>query len=233
MEKVLNVLKKYLDTKILLLGILVLVGAVMIIFMFVALSSYQKLVLVASEGGRALSTYDRYRPGTHVTVFASPDSDYVFSGWVALEGQQTPGGFSYHRQQNTFKMPKADLFFRAEFIPKGTHNLTVIAGEGGTVLIGTESGDEEGADSITTEYKSGTRVTIRAIPDHGYIFLGWEGFFGDARTNAVYEFEMPNSPLTVTAVFQAVPTEDDTSHLLAFQQPHIIKIILYSGGKDE
>ena len=47
---------------------------------------------------------------------------------------------------------------------ENTYTLTVTAGEGGSVSTG------------GGEYKEGTEVTITAIPNEGYGFIGWNGF---------------------------------------------------------
>ena len=69
------------------------------------------------------------------------------------------------------------------------YNLTVTAGEGGSVS--TEGGT----------YDEGTQVTVSALPDEGYGFLGWEGNNSDSSSLNL----TINADTTIQALFAELP----------------------------
>ena len=71
------------------------------------------------------------------------------------------------------------------------YTLTVTAGEGGSVS--TEGGT----------YDEGTEITITAIPEEGYEFVGWEG--NDSESNSINV--ILNSNLTLSPIFQKIFNE--------------------------
>jgi len=77
--------------------------------------------------------------------------------------------------------------------PYITYALDLRANPGGSV---------RGADS--GQYASGEKITITAIPSHGYIFSGWHSENGGEFTDASHTttvFTMPGNATTVTAFF--------------------------------
>lgn len=78
------------------------------------------------------------------------------------------------------------------------YNLTVTAGEGGTV---TEGGT----------YDEGTQLTIVATPLEGYEFVGWEG--SDESTNSLSL--TLNADTEISAIFQQIPIVSNDTYYAA------------------
>ena len=79
----------------------------------------------------------------------------------------------------------------------GQYNLTV-----------TKHADAGGEDSASSTYASGTNVTIQAIPNAGYHFIGWEGDV--VSSSAAVSFVIDKN-LSVQAIFL---TDAELSNLL-------------------
>jgi hypothetical protein len=115
------------------------------------------LTIAAGKGGTTNPSPGSYAygVGTEVSITATPEPDYRFSGWTgdALQG---------HENDNPLVLSiDKDKSITANFVRP--YKLTITAGKGGT---------SEPAPGTYT-YDSGTVVIIRAIPDSGYQFSGW------------------------------------------------------------
>ena len=111
--------------------------------------SYQ-LTVTSTEGGSISSEGGEYNEGTEVTITATPDEGYRFTGW---SDDSTEESITITLSEDT----TLEALF--ELIP--VYTVTVTSTEGGSVS--TEGG----------EYEEGTEVTITATPDEGYRFIGW------------------------------------------------------------
>ncbi len=156
------------DTK--LFGIMVLLAiSLMVLFSVVQCSSEDdstppaeliikyKIQIEASAGGSVSSSGGEYTKGTSITLTATPNAEYVFSGW------------SNGSNQNPLTLEvNSNLNLTASF-EKRKYALTInIEGEG-TV---TEQIINTGK---TTDYDSGTTVRLTANPSEGWIFRSWSG----------------------------------------------------------
>jgi len=148
------------------------------------------LTIIATSGGTTdpepgTHTYDS---GTAVSITATPDSGYSFSGWTG----NVPQG---HENDNPITITMdSDKSIEASFIRQYT--LTIAAGTGGT------TNPSPGAYT----YDSGTAVTIRAIPDTNYRFANWSGDasgIGNPITITI------NSDKSITANFSVIPTAEE------------------------
>ncbi len=133
-----------------------------------------------------------YDSGTQVSITATPESGYRFSGWSGdvPQGQEDNNPI-------TITMD-SDKTITANFIQQYT--LTIAAGSGGTTnpVPGT----------YTHDY--GTQVQVTAEPNDGYQFNGWTGDVpsGDENDNPV-TITM-DADKSITATFIVIPdgTED-------------------------
>ncbi|MDB4291128.1 InlB B-repeat-containing protein [Cyclobacteriaceae bacterium] len=111
------------------------------------------LTVSAADGGTVSTEGGTYDEGTDVTITASANEGYRFTGWEGNDSANESLTITLNSDQTL-----QALF---ELIP--IYTLTVTTGEGGTVS--TEGG----------EYQEGTEIEITAIPEDGYRFDGWEG----------------------------------------------------------
>jgi hypothetical protein len=120
------------------------------------------LTVTAGEGGSVNTAGGVYNEGTPVTISATPSNeDYVFVKW-------SDGNTDNPR---TLTMTE-DITIKAEFAQVAYWQLTVVAGEGGSV-----SSDKNGS------YKEGSEVTISATPKEDYRFVKWsDGNTDNPRT---------------------------------------------------
>jgi len=98
-----------------------------------------------------------YPAGTDVTITATPDNNYRFSGWT---GDVSAG----HENDNPLTIDMdSNKSLTANFIRQ--YNLTIAAGSGGTT----------DPSPGTYTYDTGKAVTITASANSGYRFSGWSG----------------------------------------------------------
>ncbi|NQX60014.1 InlB B-repeat-containing protein [Paenibacillus qinlingensis] len=110
-------------------------------------------------------------------------------GWDGANTELTMGLFTSAGENNTGTVKTATAQFSQVNWP-GMHHLTVNAGSGGMV---------EGESGL---YNAGSEVKLRAVPNAGYAFTGWEGALtGKANPNVV---KMDGNK-TVTATFSKMP----------------------------
>ncbi|HYX07011.1 MAG TPA: malectin domain-containing carbohydrate-binding protein, partial [Bacteroidales bacterium] len=97
-----------------------------------------------------------YTEGTVVSLTASPDEGYSFTGWGGdLEGIETPSA--------TILM-NGDKNVIANFEKIPVFTLTVNVSNGSVEL-----------NPAGGSYEEGTVVTVQAVPDNGFAFNGWSG----------------------------------------------------------
>ena len=109
------------------------------------------------EGGSISPTVGEYEENTSIEVLATPNDEYVFSGWSGtLSGASNPASLVMNGDKN----------ITAEFVKK-QYALTITIDGEGTV--------EESTNSLEAAYESGTVVTLSAKPAEGWEFAAWEG----------------------------------------------------------
>ncbi|NVJ63317.1 MAG: VCBS repeat-containing protein [Flavobacteriaceae bacterium] len=113
------------------------------------------LTVTAGEGGNVSSTGGSYTLGSEVTITATPNSEYVFSGW------------SNGSTDNPIKLTiNSNQTLTANFT-KRKYALSITIEGSGTV---TEEVISSGKD-----YDSGTVVRLTAVPSENWEFSGWTG----------------------------------------------------------
>lgn len=129
------------------------------------LQVYYTLTTAASAGGSA-SGGGRYRPGTAVRVNASAAQGFRFTCWTDEDGAIVSESASF---SHVTAIGNHTLTAQFEFVPADpadpsdpilSHNVTLDAGEGGTV-------------SGATRVAEGESFTIRANANTGYVFRRW------------------------------------------------------------
>ena len=108
------------------------------------------LTVSAGDGGSVSTTGGTFSSGTQVSITATPNAGYSFSGW---SNGSTANPLTVTLNSNTTITANFQVIVNS-------YILTLTAGEGGAVTGG-------------GEYEEGTEVTITAIPDEGYEFTSW------------------------------------------------------------
>lgn len=133
-----------------------------------------------------------------ITLTARPSAGWTFKGWegsvstteeritVTMDSQKTiKAVFTKTTTQPKLKAPTTQ---------PSTYTLSLI-GEGGQIV----------KDRSGSQFSSGTKVTLTAVPDTGWKFVRWEGAVsGTTRTTSV----TVNKDTTVKAVFEKEPIQE-------------------------
>jgi len=141
----------------------------------------------AGEGGSVSSEGGTYDEGTDINLTATPNGEYVFLNW-SNGSTDNPISFELNSDTN----------LTANF-EKRKYALTInISGEG-TV---TEEIIETGK---STDYESGTKVKLTAVPSEGWVFRSW----GELIENQELSFEIIiDEPKEVNVVFDEIVEEE-------------------------
>ncbi|MFN8538614.1 MAG: S8 family serine peptidase [Thermomicrobiales bacterium] len=119
------------------------------------------LTLTGSPGGQVSATPPggAYAPGTVVEIAATPNGGFAFVNWT-IDGSEisteNPLALTLDRDRS------AHATFAAAPSPGTTHQLTLTASAGGSATA-----------SAPGPYTTGTRVTLTATPEQGFVFTGW------------------------------------------------------------
>lgn len=141
-----------------------------------------QVILKKTEGG-SVSNSSLKNEGEVFTVTATPSEGYEFDGWYNKQNLRVTSSPSY-----TLTMVDSDIELEARFQLKGIQ-VTGNAATGGSV---TGSG----------KYRPGETVTLEAIPDAGYEFLGWYNGTKPIGLDSTYSFTMGSDEVSLTAKFQ-------------------------------
>ena len=156
-----------------------------------------------SGNGTATADKTTAAEGETVTLTATPDSSYRFTGWTSSDGVTFANASS---ESTTFTMPAGDVTVTAGFtrISSGstTYAITAPDAENGTVRVS------------PSRASRGTTVTITVTPDEGYELESLTVL--DSRDNEIaltdkgdgkYTFTMPAGRVTVEASFAEIAPE--------------------------
>ncbi len=139
----------------------------------------------AQEGGTASggATVER---GDSVTLTATAEENYVFTGWYAGETKVSD------EAAYTFA-PDTDITLTAHFASTVVkYTLTVNAQEGGTV------------DNVSGTYEAGTKIKLKAKADDTHRFAGWYKGEQKIADTAEYSYTVSET-VTLTAHFTEKP----------------------------
>jgi YVTN family beta-propeller protein len=129
------------------------------------------LTMSAGVGGTVSPPSGNYPIGNVITISATPNSGYAFTGWTGS------GTGSYNGMSNPSSVTiNANIVETASFAP--IYSLTMNAGSGGTV------------SPSSGNYAGGNTVPIAATPNSGYGLIGWVGsgtgsYTGNLLTNTI------------------------------------------------
>ena len=152
--------------------------------------------VTAGEHGSASADRLVADTGKTVTLKAVPQDGYRFKEWTGTNVTFVSG--SKYSASAAFSMPNGNVELTAVFELKQDHTVTVNRGTG------------------NGEFKEGARVTVAANePEEGKRFKEWSGadglnFTSGSATTASAAFTMPNSDVTLTAVYEQIPNHTVT-----------------------
>ena len=139
----------------------------------------------AAEGGSVNTTGGTYQSGDSVQVTATPNDEYVFSGW------------SNGSTDNPLTVVvSSNQTLSANFI-KVTYSLTTTTEGEGTI---TETIVSSGK---STDYNSGSVVRLTAVPSDRWSFNGWTGDITGVENPIDINI---NQPKSINATFEAIPS---------------------------
>ncbi|MDB4186655.1 BspA family leucine-rich repeat surface protein [Flavobacteriaceae bacterium] len=143
------------------------------------------LSISSTEGGSVNTTGGTYQSGDSVQVTATPNDEYVFSGW------------SNGSTDNPLTVVvSSNQTLSANFI-KVTYSLTTTTEGEGTI---TETIVSSGK---STDYNSGSVVRLTAVPSDGWSFNGWTGDYVGVENPIEVDVTQAKS---FNAVFEALPS---------------------------
>ncbi len=134
------------------------------------------------------STSKDYESGTTVQLRAVPDDEWRFVEWTGDHtGIENPIQLTMDQAMSiTAKFEKVSYALTIETDGNGTVNEEIVQAKS------------------TTDYDSGTTVKLTAIPDDGWIFVGWSG----GHTATVNPIQITiDRPMTIVASFELVNLE--------------------------
>ena len=163
------------------------------LFLFVCLTSCTKEFILdvrvnPPNSGTVFPSEGTFKDGSTITLNAAPNAEYVFSNW---SGDAIGSNTSVNVTIDDNKSVVANFRLRQ-------YELTTnVKGEGSISETIINTGK-------STDYDSGTRVSLEAIPAQGYYFTGWSGALtGDANPAEL----TIDSPKSVTATFEKLSYE--------------------------
>lgn len=150
------------------------------------------ITLSAGEGGTVSTTGGEYESGQTVNVTATPQGEYVFASWSDgnTDATRTITVSSNSTLTANFEKRKYPLTLNFE-------------GEGDVL-------EEILSSGRSTDYDSGTKVKLTALPSQGWEFVennGWDfiGWTGDIQSSDSIITVNINEGITITAVFEQKP----------------------------
>ncbi|MCP4428306.1 MAG: hypothetical protein GY803_27780, partial [Chloroflexi bacterium] len=160
------------------------------------------LTLNESGNGEASSDPDeaeQFAFGQEVTLSADPDPDWLFVEWTGdYAGSDNPATFQFLDQNMTITAVFADTARTLTAIVISGDDISESPGPGGTIQ----------ADPPNTgPYPDGTEVTLTAVANPGWFFIGWTGSLsGDANPQTL----LMDSDKSVSAIFQEAASNEYT-----------------------
>ena len=151
-------------------------------------------VAVGSEGhGTAVADKEVAKAGTLVTLTATPDEGYELDAWKVVSGGVTVA-------DNQFTMGSQDVEIKAAFKEK----------KDVLFKVEVESDGHGTASADVTEAKTGTVVTLTAVPDERYRLESWTVVIGGV-TVTDNKFTMGEQDVKIRAVFSRIPVDLSTA----------------------
>ena len=166
----------------------------LLFFIFtISLSSCTKEFVVdvrsnPAQGGNVVPSQGTYKEGSTLTLVATPNAEYKFTGWSGdANGSPNPIDVIVNDNKNivaNFSLVQYALF-------------TNTIGEGQITETIVNTGK-------STDFDSGTTVQLEAVPSQGYYFTGWSGDLSGDTNPAQITIDKPKN---VTATFEKLSYE--------------------------
>ncbi len=161
------------------------------------------LKIELGEGGEpANNQTGYYMNGQQLALSVTPQAGYRIKEWKDQSGQviATTAAFDY-------TMPATAQTLTVTFSKTDTqYNLTVVAGEGGTV------------QNVSGTYFPDQVIELNATPNIGYEFARWtDGSDATLSTSPTYSYTMPEGDMTVTAHFALKADDAPDGHQFDFE----------------
>ncbi len=152
-------------------------------------ASSHSVTVVQTEGGTISADISTAYPGDIITLMATANSGYFFSGWDVRDDNDNPVAVT----DNQFTMPNSNVTVSATFVQGFT--VTLADATNGTI------------SATPTNCVPGTVVNLSATPASGYSLNSWVVYkTGDVNTLVGVSgnsFEMPSYDVTVVGIFGA------------------------------
>lgn len=163
------------------------------LFLIISLTSCTKEFILdvrvnPPNSGTVFPSEGTFKDGSTVTLNAAPNAEYVFSNWSGdASGSNTSFDITIDDNKSVI----------ANFRLKQYELTTNVLGEGSITETIINTGK-------STDYDSGTIVSLEAIPAEGYYFTGWSGALSGDTNPAKLTIDRPKS---VTATFKKLSFE--------------------------
>ncbi|MDY6992898.1 MAG: Ig-like domain-containing protein, partial [Pseudomonadota bacterium] len=116
-----------------------------------------------AQGDQCNKTYSN---GSEVELIAKPEPGFRFTGWRGdCQGTQNPITVTLNAAKQC----------TAEFEPIPPGNLALKITKAGRGLVTSEPGDINCGPNCDEDYPEGTTLTLKATPEPGFQFKGWQG----------------------------------------------------------
>ena len=129
---------------------------------FLPVPTYTLTVTARPAGAGTITGGGTYNAGSAVEVTQTPNSGYVFAGWLGACSRTGTCEVAMTGNREVVAFYGAQYDVRADISPSG----------GGTVSI---AGRSPTPGSVTYPFNEGAEVTITATPSSGYRFVNWSG----------------------------------------------------------
>ena len=136
----------------------------------------------AGDGGSINSSGGSFESGSTVTLTATPEQEYVFTGWTGTESTDNPLTITVNSNQTV----------TANFEKRKYSLLVNITGQG-------EVQEDVISTGKSTDYNSGSIVRLTAYPLIGWGFIGWSGDYVGEESSIEINLTEPKS---FTVVFE-------------------------------
>jgi len=150
-------------------------------------SVFYNVIVEANNDSGHVQGSGSFLKGAYAKVKAIPQMGSSLLGWFK-NGQLVSTDLEYR-----FAVTE-NTILTAEFVAVELHDLKLVAGVGGKIT------------SVEGKYSAGTEIAVVAEADTGFNFKEWTAIQGsfDSATNSYAWFTMPNSSVTLTAIFESL-----------------------------
>ena len=163
----------------------------------------------SAEGGTVsiLSGTDsegRCQKGTTVTVSATPDEGYDFSGWLQYDSTYPEGSLVSALDTYAFEV-QDNVLLQAVFTPQYNPTLYTVSVESENTAYGTVA--IEGIEGTSGQFTENSPVTLTATPVLGYLFSQWQQFVQDSWVDIACQDNPFRFLVTADVAYRAVFVE--------------------------